>query len=243
MQAHERVRADHVKLPRFGIAQIFGRFLPFGHGRAVGQVHFLDGGRIHLDAARGRVQRVFGRIGPKIPVTYPAVRGCGGRQRDFAFFPERLERHQFGGRAVLVGGLHIIHWLLAFGEADLHAAQVGQPPEDLEIVQCIALRCDDLLHRVELVDVVGTTRGNVIAFQRGGGRQHDVGPVGGGRPPAVLHDHGVHFLQRPDQFVEILLVRQEIVAGVVDQLDQWIGVAAAVVGECLARVVEHLADA
>ena len=176
-------------------------------------------------------------------MSHPAV-GCGRRgKRDHTFLPELFERHEFRGRTVFIGGLDIIHRLQPFGEAQLHAAQLGQPPEDLEIVQRITLRGDDLLHRIELVDIVGAARGNVVALHRRGGGQHDVGPARGSRPPAILHHHRVHLLQRTDQLVQVLLVRHEVVAGVVDQLHLRIGVAAAVVGELLAGVVQHLGNA
>ena len=173
----------------------------------------------------------------------PAI-GCGRRgEGDFAFLPELLEGHELRGRTVLVGGLDVIHRLHPFGEGQLHTAQLGQPPEDLEIIQRITLRGDDLLHCIELVDVVGAARGNVVALHRRGGGQHDVRPARGSRPPAVLHHHRIHLLQRTDQLVQVLLVRHEVVAGVVDQLHLRIGVAAAVVGELLAGVVQHLGNA
>ena len=237
------MRADHVHLTLLRIAQILGRLQPFGHGRAVRQIHLLDGGRIHLDAARGCVQRILHRIGAEIRMSNPAIGRCRGGEGDFAFLPEILEGHELRGRTVLVGGLDVIHRLQPFGESQLHAAQFGQPTEDLEIVQRITLRRDDLLHRVELVDVVGAARGDVVALHRRGGGQNDVRPARGSRPPAVLHHHRVHLLQRTDQLVQVLLVRHEVVAGVVDQLHLRIGVAAAVVGELLAGVVQHLGNA
>lgn len=86
-------------------------------------------------------------------------------------------------------GLDVVHRLHPFGEAQLHTAQLGQPPEDLEIVQRIALRRDDLLHRIELVDVVGAARGNVVALHRRGGGQNDVRPARGSRPPALCNQN------------------------------------------------------
>ena len=189
------------------------------------------------------MQRILHRIGAEVTVPNPAVGRFRRGKRDHAFLPELLEGHDLRSRTFLVGSLDIVHLLHPFGEAQLHAAQLGQPPEDLEIVQRFAHGGDDLLHRVELVDVVGAARGDVVALHRGGGWQHDVGPARGSRPPAVLHHYRVHLLQRTDQLVQVLLVRHEVVAGVVDQLHQRIGVAAAVVGELLAGVVQHLGNA
>ena len=243
MQAVVGVGAYHVHLVRLGVAQIFGRRQELGHGRHVVQTHLVDGGGIHLDLAARGMQRVLGGVCAEFGMAHPLPCLLGHLDGGMAFFPELGEGGVLDRRGFLVGLPDVIHRFETFGKGKLDAAQGGQAAEDLEIIQRIAHRGDQLLHGKHLVDAVGAGRGDVVALHGGGGRQHDVGPARGGIPPAVLHDHGVHALHGTDQRIRVLLVAHEVVAGVVDQLDLGVGVGSAVIDEGLARTFQHLGDA
>ena len=170
------------------------------------------------------------------------MRFLGYRNTGHTLGPEFVERRVFGGATGFVSDLDVVHLRLAFGEGIFDAAERGQAAEYLKVVQRVMLRRDDLFHRIDLVDAVRAGGADVIAFHRGSSSQHDVGPPRRAVPPRLMADDGVHILDRARQLVKVLLVRERIVARVVDQLDRGEGVRAAVVGEFFAGVEQHLAN-
>ena len=84
---------------------------------------------------------------------------------------------------------------------------------------------------------------DVVALERGGRRQHDVGVTRGRRPPAVVDDDRLRLLPGALQPVEILVVVERIAARPIDQPDIGIAVAAAVEFVALAGMEQHVGHA
>ena len=200
------MRADDVQLAFLGVAQVFQRFLPDRHARIVLHAHVGDGLAEHLDLAGQGVQRVLFGILVEGAMADPfAGLGRGGLQ-GIALFPELLEGRGLGGAGAFIGRADVVHVVHRVGELRPEAHLVGQGLEDLVVAHRLAQRLDDLLHRVDLVVGIGAADRDVVALQRGGCGQHDVGPADGRGPPDVLADDGVQLAEGLQQPVQILLV-------------------------------------
>ncbi len=168
------------------------------------------------------------------------------RQFNEAFGPELLEageRDALGGGArahLIVDPLAPSHLVAVFGERALVAEMPRQRAENIEIVLRIADRVDGAVHGEN--ERVAGRASDVVALERGGGRQHDVGMARGRRPPALVHDHRLRLLPGALQAVEILMVMEGIAAGPVDQANIREGIAAAVEGIARARIEQHVGD-
>ena len=147
-----------------------------------------------------------------------------------------------GARAhLIVDPLAPGHVVAVFGERALVAEMPRQRAKNIEIVLRIADRVDGAVHG-ENEGVAGRAS-NVVALERGGGWQHDVGVTRGRRPPALVHDHRLRLLPGALQAVEILMVMEGIPAGPIDQANIGEGIAAAVEGVACARIEQHVGDA
>src|SRR5262249_2601710 len=103
-----------------------------------------------------------------------------------------------------------------------------QRAENIEVVLRIADRVDGAVHGEN--ERVAGRASDVVALERGGGRQHDVGMASGRRPPALVHDHRLRLLPGALQSVEILMVMEGIAARAVWQGESGKGSGGAVGG-------------
>ncbi|MDJ0932833.1 hypothetical protein [Breoghania sp.] len=76
----------------------------------------------------------------------------------------------------------------------------------------------------------------IVAFQIAGRRQHDIGKAHHGRPPRILDDDRFRLLESLDDAVRVLVVRELVAAGDVDELDVGIGEDLILVGQLLAGI-------
>ena len=83
----------------------------------------------------------------------------------------------------------------------------------------------------------------IVALERGGRRQHDVGMARGRRPPRLMHDDGFRPPKSGAQLVGVLMMVEWIAARPIDQLDVGIGALSAVEVVALARVQQAVGDA
>ncbi len=165
---------------------------------------------------------------------------------DVAGLPEGLEIRPLDAVARgllpddLVEMAQPLHLAAAFGEVVAEAEPPGEIGEDVEIVARLADRLDRLMHREHVA--VGR-RGDVVALERRGRRQHDVGVARGRRPEDLVHDDGFGTLPGLHQPVDVLMMVERIAAAPVDQLDLGEGDALAVVVDGLARMQQQVGDA
>src|SRR5690606_34201555 len=236
------VWTDHMQLARLGIAQILGRLHQLWTGWAIGDVVVGKRLAIELDFAGYRVQRVVFRVVVEVPVAYPSPHVFGNLQLYVALFPELLKRHIGFGM-----GVRVFQHLLQrqpFGELVAHAHQISQSLEDLEVAQAFTYRLDNLTHGVDLVVAVGTAGADVVALERTGRRQHNVGKAGRRTPPRILANIGFNLLVHgANQLVGVLLMREQVVPRRVYQLDVGVDVFGAVTRVRFTRVKQHFVDA
>ena len=114
--------------------------------------------------------------------------------------------------------------------------------EDVEIVARLADRRDGLRHRHD--ELVAARAADVVAFKRGGRRQHDIGEAARSRSTMAHAPRSVSGL-RPGaaQLVGVLVMVERIAASPIDQLDVGIGAALAVIVVALARMQQAIGDA
>ena len=133
------------------------------------------------------------------------------------------------------------HLVAAFGKGGLAAEPSRQLGEDREIAARLADRRDRLLHRDD--EPVAPRAADVVALQRRGRRQHDVGVARGRRPPGLVHDDGLRPLPGAAQPVDVLVMVERIAARPIDQPDVGIGAPLAVEVVALARMEQAVGDA
>ena len=126
------------------------------------------------------------------------------------------------------------------GERVGHTEPFGQRGERGVVVAGLRERRGVPAHRGEVR--VGAGRADVVALQRDGRGEDDVGVPGRGRPVRLVHDDGAHRPERPAQPGQVLVVVERVAAAPVDELDVRIAVALAVVGEGAARRQQHVGD-
>ena len=121
----------------------------------------------------------------------------------------------------------------------------AQPAGDLGEDPVVVARLADRLARLLHGDQVGLAPAvaDVVALERRGGGQHDVGHLGGRRPELLVEHDGVGLAPGLAQAVEVLVVMERVAARPVDEADVGIGVAAAVVVERLAGMQQHVGEA
>ncbi len=226
-------------------AEPFGRRKPGRMRRAVRVAEAGDGLRGNLDLAGRRFQRMKLRIPAKIVKQHKIF--VGQRQFDKAVGPERVEVRQ---RDILPGGAgaHLFidpaaprHLVAAFGEGIFVAEAHGEGAENLEVAFRFSLRRDGAMHG-EHVGIAGRAA-DIVAFQCGRRRQHDIGMTRCWRPPAVVDDNGLRLLPGLAQAVEVLMMMEGIAAGPVDQADVGIASATAVEFIGAAGLRQHVGDA
>ena len=118
-------------------------------------------------------------------------------------------------------------------KAVLAAEAPGEIAENVEVVASLADRLDRLMHRDD--EPVARRAADIVAFERGGRRQHDVGVARRRRPPRLVHDDRFRALPGAAQPVQVLMVVERVAAGPIDQPDVGIGCALAVIIVALAR--------
>src|SRR6185369_3486077 len=96
------------------------------------------------------------------------------------------------------------------------AREVGQ---DVHVVAALAHRLDRLLHVDGVVACARPGRVHVVALPEGGGGQHDVGVLSGGRQEVILHHQQLHAVERLHHLVDVGRLVEEIATNRVDQLD------------------------
>src|SRR5262249_60107243 len=92
----------------------------------------------------------------------------------------------------------------------LVAEMPRQRAENIEVVLRIADRVDGAVHG-ENEGVAGRAS-DIVALERGGGRQHDVGVTRGRRPPALVHDYRLRLLPGALQAAYVLMVMKGVAA-------------------------------
>src|SRR5271167_5159549 len=89
--------------------------------------------------------------------------------------------------------------------------------EDFKIVARFAHRRDRLLHRDD--ESVARTRAYIVALERRGRWQHDVGMTRSRSPPWIVNDDRRGAPPRANQAVEILMMVKRIAAAPIDEID------------------------
>ena len=128
----------------------------------------------------------------------------------------------------------------ALGEVVPRVEALGQLGERLVVVAGLADRVERTGHRDQVAVAVAAT--DVVALERRGDRQHDVGVTGGGGPERLVHHDRVGPGERSTQPVEVLVVVERVAARPVHEADVGQAQPLAVVVERAAGVLEQLAD-
>src|SRR5471030_2707863 len=145
------------------------------------------------------------------------------RQFDKTALPETVEVRPFHARTVLRFTAFLVNMaqpgvlVAALSELFTVAQTFSQIGKNVEVITCLMLRRDGLMHRQHEAVAGGTA--DVITLKRGGGRQHDVGHFGGRSPDVVLYDHRVRFLPALHKPVKLLMMMERITARPVHQMD------------------------
>ena len=115
-----------------------------------------------------------------------------GPRRDFdpAFFPEGVELgDEIALRALAERVVEVPQpgrLVAPLGKGVLAAEAPGEIAENSEIVASLADRIDRLMHRDD--KPITRRAADIVAFERGGRRQHYVGVACRRRPPRLVHD-------------------------------------------------------
>ena len=113
------------------------------------------------------------------------------------------------------------HFVATFGKGRLAIETPGEVAEDREIVARAVHRLDRLFHGND--KAVARRTADIVALERGGGWQHDIGIARRCRPPWLVHDDGFRSTPRATQPVKILMMMKRIAAGPINQMDIGIG--------------------
>ena len=133
------------------------------------------------------------------------------------------------------------HLVAALGVGVGDAEPLRQRAEDVVVVARLADRLDRLLHRDD--EAVAPRAADVVALQRRGRRQHDVGVARGRGPPRLVDHDGFRSLPGAAELVGVLVMVERIAAGPIDQADVRIIAALAVEVERLAGMQQAVGDA
>ena len=247
MQPREGLEGQHVQ--REALREVAAEPFARRHPDRVSR-HFLiaearDGLGIDLDLAGGRVERV--RIRVRAELGELGVGRCRRGNLDEALVPEGGKvRHLDPLRAAGAAPEAIEvrepgHLVALFGEGGAVAQRIGDVGQHVGIVARLAHRRDRLVHRPH--EAVARGAGDVVALQRRGGRQHDVGMAGDGGPPRLLHHHRVGAVPAAQQAPEILVVMEGVSARPPDHAGVGQQQVAAIVLQDLARPFQQFGDA
>ena len=157
-----------------------------------------------LDTPRWRSERMAVWIGP-----------VGGKQNrrllwygqlDMTGFPKDVE---IGQVDMMPGGLltgaviempQPLHLRAALGELRLEPKSIGEGAVDVVLRLRLTYRFDGFLH--DEVEAIARCPADIIAFQRRGTGQHDIGPPRRWRPPGLVNNDGFRPLPGAQETVE-----------------------------------------
>ena len=223
----------------------FSRRKPRRMRRTVVVPEIVDGVRDDLDqAARGR-QRVGDGVVAEVLIHH--VTGHRAAKIKASLLPEL--REVFSG-SVLVGShgtpllVHLLQpaeFVQILGELLVDTESFAQVGEDVVVVHRLTDGRGDLSHGNHRV--VETPAADVVAFECGGHREHDVGVACGRRPERFVHDDGLGSPERASEAPEILVMVERVAAGPIDQAGVRVVHGRAVELVALAGVQQHVCDA
>ena len=177
--------------------------------------------REYLDFAAGRLQRV--RFWIVLEVFEQHERFRRRRKLHVTLLPERIEIRQFDavfGRQIvrqIVQMAYPTGFVAAFVESVRDSQSIRELAEDGEVVASLVDRLDGLVHGHD--EPISAARGEIVAFERGCRRQHDVGMPSGRRPPRLVDDYRVRLPPGAYEPVEILVMVERVSAGPVNDFD------------------------
>ena len=224
-------------------AQPFARRQPCRHGRAIVMGQPGQGLTAQHDLAAFGRQRLANGIGAE-----PGKIGVMAFQRHLgkALLPEGIELgHLVALRGVRGAGLVIqvpqpAHFVAALVKGIAHPQPLRQRAEDVEIRPRLPDRGNRLLHRHH--QIRPAVSGNVVALQRGRGRQHDIGPPRSGGEHRILHHDGFGPGPGLGQAVQILMVMIGVAARPIDHPHIGIAAGLPLIGELRAGVLQHVGN-
>ena len=135
---------------------------------------------------------------------------------------------------------HPLVAVAAFGEAVEEPEALGERAERLVVGAHLGWRLDRPVHRRD--PGVGPAGGHVVALERGGRGEDDVGEARDRVPPRLVHDHGLGALPGARQAVQVLVVMERISAAPVDEAHVRERDAPAVVVDLTPRLEQHVGD-
>ena len=210
----------------------------------IAELRDLVGG--DLDFSRRRLERMLVGIGAEIleqdKVALPAAAVRQSPRPRIAGSP--AGRRPCAPRRC--GSDHRSNWHHAISsrpsvKARLVTEAAGKLAKNIEIVARLADRRDGLMHGEQ--KIIARRAADIVALERRGRRQHDIGTARGRRPPAIVHDDGVGLLPGALQPVEVLMMMERVAAGPIDQLN--VGIDGAMAVELVFAVgrAQHVGDA
>ena len=129
----------------------------------------------------------------------------------------------------------------SLGERFAGAEAFGQIGEDRVIVPRLTIGRRNPRHRHQQ-GIVGTAA-DILALQRHGRGQHEIGVARGRGPAQFMHHQRIDLRESAPQAIEILMMMERVAAGPVDQADVGIGQGLAVVAIRAAGIEQHVGDA
>ncbi len=247
MQAGPRLVRDEVQREplRAWPAQPLVGLEPARVAGAVVVAETVDVGGEDLDPPARGGERVALRVVAEIGEQRKPVLGAHPHEPTT---PELVERRRLHVRRVreheatplLVQMLDPLLRGAALGEPLTESQSMRERRERVVVVAGIGVPGHRRVHRDQQRIVAGA--GEIVAFERGGRRDHDVGVPGHRRPVRLVYDDRVRPGQRAAQPGEVLVVVERIAAGPVNEAGVREGEASAVEVELLARVQEQIRD-
>ena len=218
---------------------------PRGMAGAIGIAEAGDLLREDLDLPARRRQRMLDGILVEGAQQAAVVRHRG--QGELAELPERIEirrRQAAVGERLPRRAVEVPEPLsraAALGEGLRATQPLRERREDRVIVARLAVGLGDLVHGDH--ERVGRSGADILALQRHGRGQDDVGVARRGGPGDLVHHEGIDARERPAQPVQVLVMVEGIAARPIDQPDVGIGEPLAVVVEASAGIEQHVGDA
>ncbi len=202
----------------------------------------FDGFGIKLNLAAGGVEGVRLRIKPEI--FKQDFRAAFSGQLEPFFLPEFLIFRQI--KAIishLLTGLVIKMTLpvliaAALGKAVLYPHMAADRGQNVIIIAAFANRVDRLFHGNDVMIKGG--HADIGTFKVGGAGQNNISVLGQGIPAPFMNDHGVGFLPRCHQAVEVLMMVERVAASPVDNANIGIGQVLAVELKITPGVEQHI---
>ena len=144
------------------------------------------------------------------------------------------------GGHVVIDMAYPLGFIAVFGEGLFMPGNSRQVAVNIKVVPALALWRQGLVHGHHKTVARGAA--DIVALQRGGGRQNDVRATRRGRPPAVVHHHGLRLLPGAHQTVQILVMVKRVATRPVNHLDIGVHRFTAVELVRLAGLQEHVGD-